>query len=150
MALHADRQTVFHCTFYKSSTGYIPVGMIQIKRVYEKVEVKDGERILIDRMWPRGIRRSTSNIDIWMKNVAPSDELRRWFNHEPKKWMGFKKRYKKELKENNALNKLINIILNADPVTLLYSARDVKHNNAVVLLEVVKAKIKKIDPSRLA
>ncbi len=123
--------------------------MIQIKRVYEKVDVKDGERILVDRMWPRGIRRSTSNIDIWVKNVAPSDELRKWFAHDPKKWMRFKKKYKKELKDNKALNKLINIILNADPVTLLYSARDTKHNNAVVLFEVVRARIKRIDPSRL-
>jgi uncharacterized protein YeaO (DUF488 family) len=123
--------------------------MIQIKRVYEKVDVKDGERILVDRMWPRGIRKSTSNIDIWVKNVAPSNELRKWFSHDPKKWMGFKKKYKKELKENKAVNKLINIILNADPITLLYSTSDEKHNNAVVLLEVIKAKIKKIDPSRL-
>ncbi|MCL4389466.1 DUF488 family protein [Candidatus Marsarchaeota archaeon] len=123
--------------------------MIRLKRVYEKIDVRDGERILVDKMWPRGIRRSTSNIDIWVKKVAPSDELRRWFSHDPKKWMGFKKKYKKELASNPALDKLINIILSADPVTLLYSARDTKHNNAVVLLEVIKSKLRKIAPDRL-
>ncbi len=115
--------------------------MIKLKRVYERINVTDGERILVDRLWPRGIRRSTSNIDIWVKNVAPSNELRKWYSHDPKKWMRFKKRYKTELKENRALNKLIQIVLNADPVTFLYSSRDDRHNNAVVLLEVVKRKL---------
>ena len=116
--------------------------MIKLKRVYERIEVTDGERILVDRMWPRGIRRSTSNVDIWVKNVAPSSDLRKWFAHDPKKWMGFKKRYKKELENNRALNKLIQIVQSADPVTLLYSARDQRHNNAVVLLEILKRRMR--------
>ena len=123
--------------------------MIQLKRVYDKIDVRDGERILVDRMWPRGIRRSTSNIDIWVKNVAPSTDLRKWFSHDPKKWRRFKERYKKELAANRALDKLINIILSADPVTLLYSTRDTRHNNAVVLLEVVKSKLRRVAPDRL-
>ncbi len=116
--------------------------MIKLKRVYEHIEVTDGERILVDRLWPRGIRRSTSNIDIWVKNVAPSNELRKWFAHDPKKWMGFKKRYKKELQGNRTLDKLIQIVQNADPVTFLYSAKDPKRNNAVVLLGVLTKRMK--------
>ncbi len=118
--------------------------MIKTKRVYERIDVKDGERILVDRLWPRGIRRSTSNIDIWVKNIGPSDELRKWFNHDPKKWMSFKKKYKRELQENRALDKLIEIVVNADPVTFLYSSKDTRHNNALVLLEVVKARLRKL------
>jgi uncharacterized protein YeaO (DUF488 family) len=117
------------------------VMMIKLKRVYERINVTDGERILVDRLWPRGIRRSTSNIDIWVKNVAPSDELRKWFSHDPKKWMRFKMRYRKELKDNRALDKLVQIVLNADPVTLLYSSKDEKHNNATVLFEVLKRRL---------
>ena len=117
--------------------------MVKLKRVYERINVTDGERILVDRLWPRGIRRSTSNIDIWVKNVAPSDELRKWYAHDPKKWMRFKSKYKKELKDNRALDKLAQIVENADPVTLLFSSKDIKHNNAVVLLEVLKKKMKR-------
>ena len=116
--------------------------MIKLKRVYDRIAVTDGERILIDRLWPRGIRRSTSNIDIWVKNVAPSNELRKWFAHDPKKWMRFKKRYRKELQDNRALNKLVQIVQNADPVTFLYSAKDQRRNNAIVLLEVLNRKMK--------
>lgn len=117
--------------------------MIKIKRVYEKIDVTDGERILVDRMWPRGIRRSTSHIDIWVKNIGPSTELRKWFAHDPKKWVRFKQRYINELKQNAAMNKLIQIIVNADPVTFVYSSRDTKHNNAVVLLGYVTRLVKK-------
>lgn len=117
--------------------------MIKLKRVYDRIEVTDGERILVDRLWPRGIRRSTSNIDIWVKNVAPSNELRKWYAHDPKKWVRFKARYKAELKDNAALNKLIQIVTNADPVTFLYSSKDEKRNNAVVLLDVLNRMMKK-------
>lgn len=116
--------------------------MIKLKRVYERIEVTDGERILVDRLWPRGIRRGTTNIDIWVKEVAPSKELRKWFAHDPKKWMGFKKRYKRELQDNRALDKLIHIVQNADPVTFLYSTKDPRRNNAVVLLEALKKRMK--------
>ena len=111
--------------------------MIKIKRVYEKIDVRDGERVLVDRMWPRGIRRSTSHIDIWIKNIGPSAELRKWYSHDPKKWVRFRERYLAELKENRAMNKLMQIVMNADPVTFVYSSRDEKRNNAVVLAGVV-------------
>ncbi len=116
--------------------------MIKLKRVYERIEVTDGERILVDRLWPRGIRRSTSNVDIWVKNVAPSNELRKWYAHDPKKWQSFKKRYLKELDGNSALDKLVNIVLNADPVTLLYASKEKKQNNATILLTVLKKKLR--------
>ena len=119
------------------------VMMIKIKRVYDKVDITDGDRILVDRLWPRGIRRSTPNIDIWIKDVAPSDELRKWFAHDPAKWNSFKDKYKKELASDKALDKLINYIKRRGTVTFLYSTKDVEHNNAVVLLEVVNERLKK-------
>lgn len=118
---------------------------LKLKRVYEKTEVTDGERILVDRFWPRGIRRSSANIDIWMKGVAPSNELRKWFSHEQSRWEGFKKRYNKELENNKAFEKLIKFIKDNDTVTLLYSTKDTKHNNAVVLLEAIKRRLKEAE-----
>ncbi len=121
------------------------VAELKLKRVYEKTEVTDGERILVDRFWPRGIRRSSANIDIWMKGVAPSNELRKWFSHEQSRWEGFKKRYNKELENNKAFEKLIKFIKDNDTVTLLYSTKDTKHNNAVVLLEAIKRRLKEAE-----
>ncbi|MEM4839894.1 MAG: DUF488 family protein, partial [Candidatus Micrarchaeaceae archaeon] len=90
--------------------------MIKVKRVYDKADITDGDRILVDRLWPRGIRRSTPNIDVWIKDVAPSDELRKWFAHDPAKWKAFKEKYKKELSSNKALDKLIEYINSKDTV----------------------------------
>ncbi len=116
--------------------------MIKIKRVYEKPEITDGERILVDRLWPRGIRRSTMNIDYWVKNVGPSNELRKWFAHDPKKWVSFKAKYREELKESRALEKLLDQVRAADTVTFLYGSKDREHNNALVLLDVVNERLK--------
>ena len=121
----------------------IMVQMIKIKRVYDKADITDGDRILVDRLWPRGIRRSTPNIDVWIKDVAPSDELRKWFAHDPAKWAAFREKYKKELVSSKALNKLVDYIKSKDTVTFLYSTKDVEHNNAMVLLEVVNERLKK-------
>ncbi len=118
--------------------------MIKIKRVYEKPDIHDGLRILVDRLWPRGIRRSTSNIDLWIKDVAPSMELRKWYSHEEKKWPEFEKKYKEELKENKGFDKILDIVQKADPVTLLYSTSDKEHNNAVVLWKVLEKRIVKM------
>ncbi|MGC8537598.1 MAG: DUF488 domain-containing protein [Candidatus Micrarchaeia archaeon] len=117
--------------------------MIKVKRVYDKADITDGDRVLVDRLWPRGIRRSTPNIDVWIKDVAPSDELRKWFAHDPAKWEAFKEKYKKELNSNKALDKLIEYINSRDTVTFLYSTKDTEHNNAQVLLEVVKERLKR-------
>ncbi len=118
--------------------------MIKIKRVYEKPDIHDGLRILVDRLWPRGIRRSTSNIDLWIKDVAPSMELRKWYSHEEKKWPEFEKKYKEELKENKGFDKILDIVEKTDPVTLLYSTSDKEHNNAVVLWKVLEKRIVKM------
>lgn len=115
--------------------------LVGLKRIYDKPSITDGKRVFIDRLWPRGVKRSTANIDLWMKDIAPSDELRLWFNHEPKKWDGFQKRYRKELEGNKHLLELIAMIKSTD-ITLLYSSKDPDHNNAVVLVEVLDGKIK--------
>ncbi|MCL4363269.1 DUF488 family protein [Candidatus Marsarchaeota archaeon] len=118
--------------------------MIKIKRVYEKPDIHDGLRILVDRLWPRGIRRSTSNIDLWIKDVAPSMELRKWYSHEEKRWPEFEKRYKEELKDNKGFDKILDIVQKTDPVTLLYSTSEKEHNNAVVLWKVLEKHIVKM------
>ncbi len=106
--------------------------LIGIKRVYDKPAVSDGKRILVDRLWPRGVKKSTANVDLWLKEIAPSNELRKWFSHDPEKWEEFKKRYEKELVNNKTLGELRKIVNETD-VTLIYGARDEKHNNALVL-----------------
>ena len=111
---------------------------MKIKRVYEKPEKEDGYRILVDRLWPRGISKASAEIDEWIKEIAPSTELRKWFNHEPEKFSEFKKRYKEELKTHVAELKKIHEISQKKKITLLYSAKDTHYNQAVVLLEVLQ------------
>ncbi|MEW6002681.1 MAG: DUF488 domain-containing protein [Nitrospirota bacterium] len=113
--------------------------MVKIKRVYDPVSSDDGRRILVDRLWPRGIKKDEAKIDEWLKDIAPSDGLRKWFSHDPSKWQEFKNRYKKELKEKlDLLGKLKNEAKKGT-VTLLFAAKDAEHNNAVVLKEMVEA-----------
>ena len=107
--------------------------MIKLKRAYEKPAKDDGERILVERLWPRGLTKLQAKIDLWLKDVAPSTELRRWFGHDPDKWDEFRRRYQKELKENNDLIKLLKRKAKAGTITLIYAARDEEHNNALVL-----------------
>jgi uncharacterized protein YeaO (DUF488 family) len=114
--------------------------LLGVKRIYEKASMADGKRVLVDRLWPRGVRKSTSNIDVWLKDVAPSEKLRKWFNHEPKKWLLFKKRYEIELRTNNAFKTLIEMT-KLDDLTLVFAAQDVKHNNAVALAAFLKKKL---------
>ncbi len=117
--------------------------MILVKRVYDKFTVVDGKRVLVERLWPRGIRRNTANVDIWLKNVAPSDVLRKWFAHDPKKWAIFKKRYLAELKTNKTFDQLLMVASATDPVTLVYSASDTKHNSALVLQRYLESALKR-------
>jgi uncharacterized protein YeaO (DUF488 family) len=117
--------------------------MIKIRRVYERAEVTDGTRLLVDRLWPRGIRRNTPNVDIWLKDIGPTDELRKWFAHDPAKWMRFKSKYIKELEENSrAVANLLQVVRSTDTVTLVYATNDMAHNNAIVLREFLKRKFK--------
>lgn len=109
-----------------------------IKRVYEKKSSQDGTRILVDRLWPRGLTKAKAGIDIWMKEIAPSPELRKWFAHDPDKWTAFKKKYKEELKKNKEQVKLLKEQVKKDTVTLVYGAKDELHNGAVVLKELIE------------
>lgn len=110
---------------------------VKIKRVYEAPGKADGIRILVDRLWPRGLTKEKAAVDLWLKDIAPSTELRKWFAHDPLKWDDFRKRYLKELKANpESVSRLREQLLKG-PVTLLYGARDEAHNEAEVLREWV-------------
>jgi len=113
--------------------------MLRVKRVYESKEAGDGTRILVDRLWPRGLRSEQAALDEWMKDVAPSDELRKWFAHDPAKWTEFKRKYTQGLAapEKAALLKRIAKLAESGNVTLVYAAKDTEHNNARVLEELI-------------
>lgn len=112
--------------------------MIRIKRIYEDYSSDDGYRVLVDRLWPRGVSKQKARLDLWLKEAGPSDELRKWFNHDPTKYPEFEKRYFKELDANPAVNQLKDIIKNHSNVTLLYSAHDEQHNQAAALQKYLK------------
>ncbi|MBU6391828.1 MAG: DUF488 family protein [Planctomycetota bacterium] len=114
--------------------------MFGIKRVYEKPGEGDHIRVLVDRLWPRGLKKEEAKIDYWMKEIAPSDSLRKWFAHKEERWQEFKSRYMKELKDKNELLKQLIDLGKNQKVTLLYAAKDEARNNAQVLLEVLKNK----------
>lgn len=106
---------------------------IRVKRVYEAPSPDDGMRVLVDRLWPRGLARDKAHIDLWLKELAPSTELRKWFNHEPAKWDEFQRRYLQELQQQpTALTHAVEA-LGAGPVTLLFAAREERFNDAVAL-----------------
>ena len=107
--------------------------MIQLKRVYEKPSRKDGCRVLVDRLWPRGLTKERAAVDWWLKDIAPSTELRQWFGHDPAKWKEFQARYRKELKEKKDALKLLKRKSKEHNLTLVYGARDEEHNEALVL-----------------
>jgi uncharacterized protein YeaO (DUF488 family) len=107
--------------------------MIRIKRVYDPPQHEDGARFLVERLWPRGIKKTDLRMDAWLKEVAPSSELRRWFGHDPAKWAQFRRRYFTELAHRPEAWKPIREAARHGNVTLLYSARDEKHNNALAL-----------------
>jgi len=106
---------------------------IKLKRVYAAKAGTDGARLLVDRIWPRGLSKERAALDAWAKDVAPSTELRHWFNHEPERWEEFRRRYAEELQHKEEEVKLVADFAKKGPVTLLYAAHDDEHNNAVVL-----------------
>lgn len=113
--------------------------MIKIKRIYNEAEKNDGFRILVDRLWPRGVSKERAALDLWFKEIAPSNELRKWFNHDPQKWESFKEKYESEIMENKEnFKKLKGIIQKENTVTLLYGAKDEKHNEAIVLKNLLE------------
>ena len=107
--------------------------VINIKRVYEKALKKDGYRILVDRLWPRGLTKEEANIDEWAKLLAPTVNLRKWFGHDPELWQEFQKRYRAELKKNKAIDQFIEQHHDKKQITLVYGAKDTKHTHALVL-----------------
>ncbi|MCO5249304.1 MAG: DUF488 family protein [Chitinophagales bacterium] len=111
---------------------------IRIKRIYDSYDKDDGYRILVDRLWPRGISKADVALDEWEKEIAPSNELRKWFNHQVELYDEFKQRYKEELKDKTALLQHIAALAKNQTVTILYGAKDTEHNQAVVLLELLK------------
>ncbi|MDT7970750.1 MAG: DUF488 domain-containing protein [Vulcanisaeta sp.] len=114
--------------------------IIRVKRVYDPPSSDDGVRILVDRLWPRGLRKDAVRVDVWLRDVAPSDELRRWFGHDPSKWEEFKRRYFEELKNNKAVEELMKLIRDGKTITLLYSTKS-PYNNAVALKEYLESKL---------
>jgi len=111
---------------------------VLIKRVYETPNGSDGKRVLVDRFWPRGLTKEKAKIDLWLKYIAPSNELRKWFGHDPLKWEEFKRRYTKEIKNNQKVFEELESIVKKGKVTILYSAKDEDHNNAVVVKELLE------------
>lgn len=111
---------------------------VRIKRVYDAAEPGDGHRVLIDHVWPRGVSRERAALGAWARELAPSDELRRWFDHRPERFAGFRERYRDELRQHaDALAELRRQAAQ-EPVTIVYAARDEQHNNAVVLAELLR------------
>ncbi len=111
--------------------------MIQIKRIYEEPKKEDGIRVLVDRLWPRGVSREKAQIDEWLKEIAPSPQLRKWFGHDPEKWATFRARYLKELKMRKEALKELKKKSSRRKMTLLYAAHDLKHNYGLVLKQVL-------------
>ncbi|HKW36094.1 MAG TPA: DUF488 family protein [Candidatus Acidoferrum sp.] len=113
--------------------------MIRIKRVYEPAAKEDGYRVLVDRLWPRGVKKEAAKIDLWMKDIAPSDALRKSFHHHALKWPIFEKKYRVELTEKrDSLVKLKKLEKEHGKLTLLFGARDPEHNQAVIIAETLK------------
>jgi uncharacterized protein YeaO (DUF488 family) len=108
---------------------------VRVKRVYEPAARDDGVRVLVDRVWPRGISKSKARIDTWMKDVAPSTALRKWFGHDPERWIEFRRRYRAELAEHPERVRELRGFARRGTLTLVYSARDERHNQAIVLRE---------------
>ena len=114
---------------------------VRIKRAYESPHQHDGYRVLVDRLWPRGVKKTDACINEWWKEIAPSTELRKWFSHDPAKWVQFKQRYSDELEANReALARFANRV-EPGPITLVYGAKDEQHNQAVVLKEFIETQI---------
>jgi uncharacterized protein YeaO (DUF488 family) len=115
----------------------IAAGNVRLKRAYEPPAPEDGERILVDRLWPRGVSKADAALDAWMKDIAPSTGLRQWFAHDPARWETFRDRYAEELRDHADLVEQLRERARRGPITLVYSAHDAEHNDAVVLRDIV-------------
>ena len=124
-----------HISTATQAVLYMP---IQTKRIYEEPDPEDGTRVLVDRLWPRGVSKEDAALDRWAKDAAPSDELRNWFDHDPDRWDEFEDRYRDELSDRDVVDELRELA-DDGTVTLLYAATDREHNNAVVLRDVLES-----------
>jgi len=124
--------------------------MVKTKRVYERAASTDGARFLVDRVWPRGVRKTSLHIEAWLKDVAPSDALRHWFGHDPKKWDEFRRRYFRELEANPDAVKPLLDAMRQGAITLVYGAHDTEHNNAVALKSYLESPRKRASHRRVA
>lgn len=115
----------------------VPPSNVRLKRAYEPAAADDGTRILIDRLWPRGISKERAAIDHWMKDIAPSTQLRKWFGHDPARWEEFRRRYAKEVRQHADLLEQLRALARQGQITLVYSAHDEKHNDAVELRALI-------------
>jgi len=115
----------------------ISAGDVRLKRAYEPASAADGRRVLVDRLWPRGVTKAKVALDQWMKDIAPSPELRKWFGHDPARWDDFRRRYAEEVRQHPDLLTELRDAARTGPLTLVYSAHDEAHNDAVVLREVI-------------
>jgi uncharacterized protein YeaO (DUF488 family) len=114
--------------------------MLKLKRVYEKPDRSDGFRVLVDRLWPRGLTKESAAVGLWLKDVAPSPELRKWFAHDPTRWKEFQARYRRELRGRKDALALLTQKSKGQTVTLVYGARDQEHNGAIVLKQLLEAR----------
>ena len=112
--------------------------MFKTKRAYEKPDRQDGFRVLVERLWPRGVTKQKAALDLWLKDVAPSPQLRKWFSHDPKKWDEFRNRYREELRQRKDALSLLKQKGEKGPVTLVYGSKDEEHNSAMVLKQVLE------------
>ena len=124
--------------------------MIQVKRAYEHSSKDDGKRFLVERLWPRGVKKQSLRVEAWLKDVAPSSELRQWFQHDPAKWDEFRRRYFLELEKHSEAWQPLLARGRRGRVTLVYSAHDTEHNNAIALKEFLERKIKSTRPASKA
>jgi uncharacterized protein YeaO (DUF488 family) len=115
--------------------------VICVKRVYEPASPRDGKRFLVERLWPRGMKKESLDLDGWLKDIAPSNELRHWFNHDPAKWTEFQRRYRAELRAHSSALQPLRDAARRGNITLLYSAHDVEHNSALVLQAVLESRV---------
>jgi uncharacterized protein YeaO (DUF488 family) len=118
-------------------TTRVPARNVRLKRAYEPSEATDGTRVLVDRLWPRGVSKAEADLDRWMKELAPTTELRKWFGHDPDRWPEFCRRYSNELHQNATLLSQLRSLGRRSPMTLVYSAHDEVHNDAIVLRDVI-------------
>jgi uncharacterized protein YeaO (DUF488 family) len=115
----------------------IPGELVRLKRAYEHPAAADGKRILVDRLWPRGVKKENAALDQWAKDLAPSTELRKWFGHDPARWPEFRRRYIAELRQHSQQISELRDLARRDTITLIYAARDELHNEAIVLRDVL-------------